>query len=229
MDPETKQLLGELKSMLAEGSKVKAAVQQLEEQMRGMPQTIDNKLKAVRAVAWDDRGRYRGFFDTEDDARCFGLCVMHQVGGDQRALDALKGVAMELDDCAFPTLAGVVATDQADEAFKDADYALLVGAKPRGPGMERSDLLLGNDAKVVLRPQSPFVDDIDPVEFDCETRDWQEALRADWLNSVRTREPNRSTVELGVQHMVAVELATRSLWDGKAYRYDAATGTVSPA
>jgi malate dehydrogenase len=60
------------------------------------------------------------------------------------ALDALKGVAMELDDCAFPTLAGVIATDQADVAFKDADYALLVGAKPRGPGMERSDLLMGN-------------------------------------------------------------------------------------
>ena len=62
------------------------------------------------------------------------------------ALDALKGVAMELDDCAFPTLHGIVATDQADAAFKDADYALLVGAKPRGPGMERSDLLMGNAA-----------------------------------------------------------------------------------
>jgi malate dehydrogenase len=60
------------------------------------------------------------------------------------ALEALKGVAMELDDCAFPTLAGVVATDQADVAFKDIDYALLVGAKPRGPGMERADLLKGN-------------------------------------------------------------------------------------
>ena len=60
------------------------------------------------------------------------------------ALDALKGVVMELNDCAFPTLAGVVATDQADVGFKDADYALLVGAKPRGPGMERKDLLLGN-------------------------------------------------------------------------------------
>ena len=60
------------------------------------------------------------------------------------ALDALKGVAMELDDCAFPTLAGIVATDQPDVAFKDTDYALLVGAKPRGPGMERADLLLGN-------------------------------------------------------------------------------------
>ncbi|MDH3977971.1 MAG: malate dehydrogenase [Gammaproteobacteria bacterium] len=62
------------------------------------------------------------------------------------ALDALKGVAMELEDCAFPTLHGVIATDQPDEAFKDTDYALLVGAKPRGPGMERADLLKGNAA-----------------------------------------------------------------------------------
>lgn len=63
-----------------------------------------------------------------------------------QALDALKGVVMELDDCAFPTLAGVVATDSADEAFDDADYALLVGARPRGPGMERKDLLEANAA-----------------------------------------------------------------------------------
>jgi malate dehydrogenase len=60
------------------------------------------------------------------------------------ALDALKGVGMELEDCAFPTLEGVVATDDPEEGFRDADYALLVGAKPRGPGMERSDLLKGN-------------------------------------------------------------------------------------
>ncbi|MEO1576102.1 MAG: malate dehydrogenase, partial [Pseudomonadota bacterium] len=60
------------------------------------------------------------------------------------ALGALNGVVMELNDCAFPTLAGTVATDDAEVAFKDADYALLVGAKPRGPGMERKDLLLGN-------------------------------------------------------------------------------------
>ncbi|HJP37540.1 MAG: malate dehydrogenase [Gammaproteobacteria bacterium] len=62
------------------------------------------------------------------------------------ALDALRGVAMELEDCAFPTLHGIVATDQPDIAFKQTDYALLVGAKPRGPGMERSDLLKGNAA-----------------------------------------------------------------------------------
>lgn len=60
------------------------------------------------------------------------------------ALDALKGVVMELDDCAFPLLHDVVATDDAEEGFGDADYAMLVGAKPRGPGMERKDLLQEN-------------------------------------------------------------------------------------
>ena len=62
------------------------------------------------------------------------------------ALEALKGVAMELDDCAFPLLAGMVCTDDPNVAFKDADYALLVGARPRGPGMERKDLLEANAA-----------------------------------------------------------------------------------
>ena len=56
------------------------------------------------------------------------------------ALPALQGVVMELNDCAFSTLAGIVATDDPDVAFKDSEYALLVGARPRGPGMERNDL-----------------------------------------------------------------------------------------
>ena len=62
------------------------------------------------------------------------------------ALKALQGVAMELDDCAFPLLAGIVTTDDPSVAFKDTDYALLVGARPRGPGMERKDLLAANAA-----------------------------------------------------------------------------------
>ncbi|MEJ2417078.1 MAG: malate dehydrogenase [Exilibacterium sp.] len=62
------------------------------------------------------------------------------------ALEALKGVAMELDDCAFPLLTGMVCTDDPNVAFKEADYALLVGARPRGPGMERKDLLEANAA-----------------------------------------------------------------------------------
>jgi malate dehydrogenase len=61
-----------------------------------------------------------------------------------KAQAALKGVMMELEDCAFPLLAGMVGTDDPEVAFKDADVALLVGARPRGPGMERKDLLLEN-------------------------------------------------------------------------------------
>ena len=73
------------------------------------------------------------------------------------ALPALQGVVMELNDCAFPTLAGVVATDEADVAFKDVDYALLVGARPRGPGMERKDLLEANGA--IFAPQGKALND----------------------------------------------------------------------
>ena len=62
------------------------------------------------------------------------------------AMDALQGVKMELDDCAFPLLADVICTDDPNVGFKDADYALLVGARPRGPGMERKDLLEANAA-----------------------------------------------------------------------------------
>ena len=62
----------------------------------------------------------------------------------EKAQAALKGVMMELEDCAFPLLAGMVGTDDPRVAFKDADIAMLVGARPRGPGMERKDLLLEN-------------------------------------------------------------------------------------
>lgn len=63
---------------------------------------------------------------------------------DEKAQKALKGVMMELEDCAFPLLAGMQAHGDANTAFKDTDYALLVGARPRGPGMERKDLLAAN-------------------------------------------------------------------------------------
>lgn len=63
---------------------------------------------------------------------------------DEKAQNALKGVMMELEDCAFPLLAGMQAHSDPKAAFKDTDYALLVGARPRGPGMERKDLLSAN-------------------------------------------------------------------------------------
>ena len=70
---------------------------------------------------------------------------------DEKAQKALKGVMMELDDCAFPLLAGMDAHSDPATAFKDADVALLVGARPRGPGMERKDLLAAN-AQDLHRP-----------------------------------------------------------------------------
>jgi malate dehydrogenase len=87
-------------------------------------------------------------------ALLFRIAAGNMLGSDQPvilqllditpAMEALEGVRMELDDCAFPLLAGIVCTDDPNVAFKDADYALLVGARPRGPGMERKDLLEAN-------------------------------------------------------------------------------------
>ena len=62
----------------------------------------------------------------------------------EKAMKALEGVAMELDDCAFPLLKGIIQTDDPAIGFKDANWGLLIGAKPRGPGMERADLLKDN-------------------------------------------------------------------------------------
>ena len=72
------------------------------------------------------------------------------------ALQALNGVVMELDDCAFPLLAGTVATDKAEEAFDGVDYALLVGSRPRTKGMERADLLEANGG--IFSPQGKAID-----------------------------------------------------------------------
>ncbi len=85
---------------------------------------------------------------------CFRIAAGDMLGPDQPvilqlleitpALGALEGVVMELGDSAFPLLTDIVATDNAEVAFEETDYALLVGARPRGPGMERSDLLSAN-------------------------------------------------------------------------------------
>ena len=73
------------------------------------------------------------------------------------ALPGLSGVVMELNDCAFPLLQGVVATADLAEGFRDTDYCLLVGARPRGPGMERKDLLAANGA--IFGPQGRAIND----------------------------------------------------------------------
>ena len=97
----------------------------------------------------------------------FRIASGHLLGDDQPvilqmleitpALGALDGVAMELDDCAFPLLAGMVKTDDANVAFGDSDYALLVGAMPRKQGMERSDLLQANGG--IFGPQGKAINE----------------------------------------------------------------------
>ena len=92
---------------------------------------------------------------------CFRIAAGDMLGPDQPvilqlleispAMDMLNGVVMELQDAAFPLLHDTVATDEADRAFSEADYAILVGARPRGPGMERGDLLEANGK--IFRPQ----------------------------------------------------------------------------
>lgn len=77
---------------------------------------------------------------------------------DEKAQKALKGVIMELDDCAFPLLQSVVPTDDPKVAFRDADVALLVGARPRGPGMERKDLLEANGK--IFAPQGQALSEV---------------------------------------------------------------------
>lgn len=98
---------------------------------------------------------------------CFRIAAGDMLGKDQPvilqlleitpALGALEGVAMELKDAAFPLLMDVVTTDDANVAFQDTDYALLVGAKPRGPGMERGDLLTENGK--IFGPQGKALND----------------------------------------------------------------------
>ena len=100
-------------------------------------------------------------------AMAFRIAVGDMLGPDQPvilhlieiapAMDALNGVVMELNDCAFPLLAGVVATSDLDQGFKDVNYGLLVGARPRGPGMERKDLLSANGA--IFGPQGKAIND----------------------------------------------------------------------
>jgi malate dehydrogenase len=76
----------------------------------------------------------------------------------EKAMKALEGVAMELDDCAFPLLDGIVCTSDAKVAFGDANWCLLVGAKPRGPGMERADLLKDNGK--IFTAQGAIIDEV---------------------------------------------------------------------
>ncbi|MFO0020130.1 MAG: malate dehydrogenase [Alphaproteobacteria bacterium] len=131
---------------------------------------------------------------------------------------ALKGVAMELDDCAFPLLAGMILTGEAEVAFKDANWCLLVGSKPRGPGMERADLLKDNGKIFIAQGKA-----IDAVAADdarvavvgnpCNTNVMIAAaqarrLPADRFTAMVRLDENRARAQLAQKAGVAIDEVT---------------------
>lgn len=131
---------------------------------------------------------------------------------------ALKGVAMELEDCAFPLLAGLVLTGEAEVAFKDANWCLLVGSKPRGPGMERADLLKDNGRIFIAQGKA-----IDAVAADdarvavvgnpCNTNVMIAAaqarrLTADRFTAMVRLDENRARAQLAQKAGVAIDAVT---------------------
>jgi len=103
MDHETKELIGQFREFVSTMPKLQQAVSQLEEQMRGIPSTIENKLHAVRQTMFDPRGNYRGLMGTEAHARGFGLLAMAMIGGDQRAASALRSEFKDIAQRAMGT------------------------------------------------------------------------------------------------------------------------------
>lgn len=109
--------------------------------------------------------------------------------------------------------------------FEKEHTMVVAGSTCNSTGMEpmvrghMANLYLGGN-NCVLRPETPYVDDVDELTVECPGIRDQDSLRLDWLNSVRTREPNQSPVEFGLKHMVIVDLATRALWEGHTFRFD---------
>jgi malate dehydrogenase len=134
----------------------------------------------------------------------------------EKAMKALEGVAMELDDCAFPLLKGIVMTDDAKVGFKDANWCLLVGAKPRGPGMERADLLKDN-GKIFIA-QGKIIDEVaadnarvavvgNPANTNCMIAASQaKRLTADRFTAMVRLDQNRAQTQLAKK--AGVDLTT---------------------
>ncbi len=134
----------------------------------------------------------------------------------EKAMKALEGVAMELDDCAFPLLKGMVLTDDPKVGFKDANWSLLVGAKPRGPGMERADLLKDN-GKIFIG-QGKIIDEVaaddariavvgNPANTNCMIAASQaKRLTADRFTAMVRLDQNRAQAQLAKK--AGVDLTT---------------------
>ncbi|MBP7371571.1 MAG: malate dehydrogenase [Opitutaceae bacterium] len=134
----------------------------------------------------------------------------------EKVMKALEGVAMELDDCAFPLLKGLVLTDDPKVAFKDANWSLLVGSKPRGPGMERADLLKDNGK--IFTAQGKVIDEVaaadarvavvgNPANTNCMIAASQaKRLTADRFTAMVRLDQNRAQAQLAKK--AGVDLTT---------------------
>ena len=118
--------------------------------------------------------------------------------------------------------------------FEKEHTMTVVGSTCNEQGLEtmirghKANIFLGG-SNCVVRPERLFVDEIDEREINGNNGDVQDDLRLNWMNSVRTREPNKSPVSMAMQVMVIVDLATRSMWEGQAFTFDPKTMTASPA
>jgi malate dehydrogenase len=139
------------------------------------------------------------------------------------ALDALRGVVMELEDCAFPLLEGVVQTDEPKEAFEGVNFAMLVGARPRSKGMERSDLLEANGG--IFRPQGQAIndgaaDDVrvlvvgNPANTNCLiTRANAHAVPSERFTAMTRLDHNRAVAQLALRTGTSVRAVKRmTIW-----------------
>jgi predicted dehydrogenase len=118
--------------------------------------------------------------------------------------------------------------------FETGHILTVAGSTCNERGMEvmvrchKGTIFLGNIAEVVVRPERIFSEEVEEQKIPCKVaKDQQDELRVDWIESIRTRRPNLSQVELGAKVMVMVDLASRSLWTGKAFRFDPKTRAVT--
>jgi predicted dehydrogenase len=115
--------------------------------------------------------------------------------------------------------------------FETGHIMIVAGSTCNERGLEimvrghKGTLFLGNE-DVVLRPERLYLDEVDEQKVECRSKNDHDEVRLDWLNSIRTRQPNLSQVDLGTKVMVIVDLATRSMWEGKAFSFDPETMTA---
>ncbi|TAJ17522.1 MAG: Gfo/Idh/MocA family oxidoreductase, partial [Planctomycetota bacterium] len=149
-------------------------------------------------------------------------------------------------DVGWPVRVDAIGGHYADKAMENHDHVVLsiqfekehtmlvVGSTCNENGLEQlirghhANLLLGGN-NCVLKPERVYSEEVDEQDIACEGMDPQDMLRLDWMRSIRTREPNRSPVALAAHAMVIIDLATRSLWDGRAWTFDPKTRTARPA